>query len=272
MKLYRNFIIILSITFISCSAKMDFGDNSEDIKRKADLVIISTCDIHAAIDQIPKLATLVNRKRQENKNVLLVDAGDQWTGNAHVDYAKMPGKPMIELMNHLSYDAATLGNHSFDYGQRALNDNIKYAKFKIICANISGNNILEEPEPYTFIKIADWKIALLGLLNVDKTTHRTTACVSKLNNLGFEDPVVLAKQFKSLGAKADMFITLSHCGEETDSIICSKVPEMNLIIGGHSHTANKEQKEFYGVVVTHAGSRLEYAGVTEVWFNKKGGI
>lgn len=238
--------------------------------READLVIISTNDIHSNIDRIPKLATFIKIQREENKNVILLDAGDRQNGNPVVDYADIPGQPIIELMNMLGYNAATLGNHEFDYGQESLKASIEYANFDIVCANITGSNILAEFEPYVSIKNENKKIVILGLVNVDKTTHQTTALANKLDHLSFEDPVVAARQFKSLSSRADMFITLSHCGSYTDSVISSYVPQMNLIIGGGSHEAIFNAKEINGVLNTQTGSGLKYAGITKVWFHSGG--
>ena len=86
------------------------------------VVIVSTNDIHSSIDNFPRLATLVEELRAAEgaDRVLLVDAGDRWTGNPFVDLASPPLYPIVELMNELGYDVATLGNHEFDWGQRLL--------------------------------------------------------------------------------------------------------------------------------------------------------
>ena len=83
-----------------------------------EIVIISTNDIHGRIEQFSKLATFVKRIKEEHPNVILVDAGDRFTGNPYVDHAKEKGFPIISLMNDLGYEVGTLGNHEFDFGQK----------------------------------------------------------------------------------------------------------------------------------------------------------
>ena len=86
--------------------------------RERTLVVLSTNDMHAKIQRFPLLAAAVQACRDTTDLVLLVDAGDRWTGNAFVDKVPAPGKPIIELMNRLHYDVATFGNHEFDHGHR----------------------------------------------------------------------------------------------------------------------------------------------------------
>ena len=81
------------------------------------VVILSTNDIHAHIEKFPQLAEAVKKCRDTVKNVILVDAGDRWTGNVYCDRAAEPRRPIIDLMNRLRYDVATFGNHEFDAGQ-----------------------------------------------------------------------------------------------------------------------------------------------------------
>lgn len=78
--------------------------------RERTLVLLSTNDMHAKIQNFPRLAAAVGACRDTAQLVVLVDAGDRWTGNAYVDMAAAPGMPMIALMNRLGYDVATLGN------------------------------------------------------------------------------------------------------------------------------------------------------------------
>ena len=80
------------------------------------IVILSTTDMHAKVENFPKLATAVAACR-DTVTTLLVDSGDRWTGNAYVDMAQEPRRPIVDMMNHLGYDVVTLGNHEFDDGQ-----------------------------------------------------------------------------------------------------------------------------------------------------------
>lgn len=74
-------------------------------KHHTEVVIVSTNDIHAAIDRMPALATLVERTRAVNPNVLVLDAGDKWTGNPYVDLNKEVGLPIVALLDSIGYDS-----------------------------------------------------------------------------------------------------------------------------------------------------------------------
>lgn len=104
--------------------------------RERTLVLLSTNDMHAKIRNFPRLAAAVEACRDTAQLVVLVDAGDRWTGNAYVDRAATPGMPMIALMNRLGYDVATLGNHEFDHGQAFLGRMIDSMDFEVVCANV----------------------------------------------------------------------------------------------------------------------------------------
>ena len=104
------------------------------------LVILSTNDMHGKIQRMPELATAVRQCRDTVERVLLVDAGDRWTGNAYVDKVAVPGRPIVELMNRLGYDVATLGNHEFDFGQAHLGGVLdSLVAFEVVCANIKSD-------------------------------------------------------------------------------------------------------------------------------------
>ena len=91
--------------------------------------------------------------KAKHPNVILVDAGDRFTGNPYVDHAKEKGLPVISLMNDLGYEIGTLGNHEFDFGQKTLRARINDATFPIVCANInSSRGELDSIPPYHIIE------------------------------------------------------------------------------------------------------------------------
>ena len=94
----------------------------------SEFVILSTNDMHASLDNMARLATAVKECR-DTVFTVVVDAGDRWTGNAYVDKAEHKCLPVIEMMNSIGYDVATLGNHEFDYGQELLRERISQADF-----------------------------------------------------------------------------------------------------------------------------------------------
>ena len=127
--------------------------------RERTLVLLSTNDMHAKIRNFPRLAAAVEACRDTAQLVVLVDAGDRWTGNAYVDRAATPGMPMIALMNGLGYDVATLGNHEFDHGQAFLGRMIDSMDFEVVCANVVSDTCTFPPlPPYTVLEEGGFRI------------------------------------------------------------------------------------------------------------------
>ena len=94
MKLFSCFypvVFVAAVLWTGCAAQ----------KHHTEVVIVSTNDIHAAIDRMPALATLVERTRAVNPNVLVLDAGDKWTGNPYVDLNKEVGLPIVALLDSI---------------------------------------------------------------------------------------------------------------------------------------------------------------------------
>jgi len=107
----------------------------------------------------------VNQVKAEHPNVILVDAGDRFTGNPYVDYAEAIGLPIIALIKELGYEIGTLGNHEFDFGPKVLLTRINNAKSPIICSNInSARSELDSIAPYHTIEKDGIKLCFLGLI------------------------------------------------------------------------------------------------------------
>ena len=100
------------------------------------ITVLHLNDLHAKINRFPQLKHVVDSLRNVKTEVILVSAGDLFSGNPIVDKYKEKGWPMIDLMNDLQFDLTAIGNHEFDYGQNVLNDRMKQAHFPFICANI----------------------------------------------------------------------------------------------------------------------------------------
>lgn len=241
--------------------------NESDSIRK--IVIISTNDIHAQINRFPQLATFVKQKRAEGNEIILADAGDRFSGNPYVDNAPEKGQPMIELMNKLEYDIATMGNHDFDFGQTVLKKRIQEAKFNIICANIiSAGSELGKFTPYQIIDKGGIKFCFLSLIQTG-SNHLPATNPGNLENISFRYYKDVAQEYKTLKDQCDVMIGLTHLGFAGDSLLALVMPEFDVIVGGHSHTVIDSGKLVNGVLINQAGSNLNYAGVTELSFKDK---
>lgn len=256
----------LKIQFIALAILLLAGCCSQVEK----IVIVSTNDIHGELDAFPRLATLVEDIRSaDTAKVLLVDAGDRWTGNPYTDLAPKRGYPIIELMNTLGYDYSTLGNHEFDNGQVILAERIGDSKFRNLLASMKVvESQFPQLPPYKIFQVGSTKIALLGLLHNYENGH-PDGKPTIYTGLEFSDPIESAAAYRSLRDSADLFMAVTHIGVRPDSLLAVEVPELDLIIGGHSHTMLEHGKKVGNTLVTQTGKSLEYAGITTI--TTKGG-
>lgn len=159
------------------------------------IVIISTTDVHAKVENFPRLATAIARCR-DTVATIVADAGDRWTGNAYVDMAREPRRPVIDMMNAMGYDVATLGNHEFDDGQAFLGHINSLCRFDVVCANVVSDTITF-PQP---------------------------------------DPIETAAGYGYLKDRCDVLVLLSHMGDDMDARLAQKCTDYDLILCGHTHS------------------------------------
>ena len=202
---------------------------------KREIVILSTNDMHASIGNFARLARAVGECR-DTAACILVDAGDRWTGNAFVDIAPEPRKPVIDLMNELGYGVATFGNHEFDGGREFLRDMMKNYGFEIVCANIeSEDGEFPDVAPYTVIEVGGVKVGFAGVVTNYDNGH-PDGNSDAFEGLVFPDPQKAAMEAaEELKHKCDVPVLISHMGYAMDIELANKTRDYPLIISGHTH-------------------------------------
>ncbi len=238
-------------------------------KKPTEVIILHTNDMHAKIDNMGKLAYLRDSLQKTHKYVYLLSAGDNFTGNPIVDMYPQIGYPMIDLMNKTHFTLSTVGNHEFDMGQENLEKRRKEAQFPFISANIdvSGTH-MTKIKPYAFLKAGCVEIPVLGLIQLGKRGIPDSH-PSKLIGLKFTNGIKKAEDYKWLKKKYGMLIALTHLGVEDDSILAKNMPQIDLIIGGHSHTILRTPSVVNGVMIVQAGSSLAFVGKTTLILKDK---
>ncbi len=237
--------------------------NASAQKDTTRIVLLSVNDMHAKIDNFPRFKSLVDSIRGCHKNVLLLSAGDIFTGNPVVDQYHDKGYPMIQLMNLTGFNASALGNHEFDYGQEVLAKRIAQAEFPILSANVSFD---EAPpldiKPYTIITLDNGlKIGILGLIQINDAGIPDTH-PSRLQGISFKPGIEIAPDYKWLADSCNLVIGLSHLGFETDVVLAEKMGTFDVIIGGHTHTLVSNPREYNNVLILQSGSGLKYVTMT----------
>ncbi|MDR1416868.1 MAG: bifunctional metallophosphatase/5'-nucleotidase [Prevotellaceae bacterium] len=229
---------------------------------ETELVILSLNDIHSHIDDLDKVAAYVSEQRKLHPNVLLLSAGDLFSGNPVVDYYADKGYPIIDLMNDLHFDASTLGNHEFDYGQEALAMRIAQAGFPFICANISvDSSPIPTLRPYVVFTKSGEKIGVVGL-----TQERPEAHTERIGKLHFSNPQSEFEKYAPLRKKSNLLLALTHVGVPQDSLLAERFGEIDVIVGGHTHTRLDSGMLVNGVLITQADRYVSCIGRTTVKF------
>lgn len=223
-------------------------------KRKATkITILHTNDTHSNIDPLPanhakypnqggvaKRFEYIKKIREEEKNVLLLDAGDIFQGTPY--FNKFGGVLEMKLMTELGYDAATMGNHDFDGGMDGFLKAIEHANFPFLCANydFSATVLNGKTRTHTIIEKEGVKIGIFGVGIELKGLVPDSKCTGVI----YTDPIAAANReallLKNEGCQ--LIICLSHLGFEypttklSDKVLAQQTRNIHLIIGGHTHT------------------------------------
>lgn len=242
------------LIFLLCFQFAAFGAN------RVKLVILHTNDTHSQVEPSEKssLATsdmggyarrmgVIEKIRTEEKNVLLLDAGDYWQGTPYFNFFN--GRIEIDALNRMKYDAVTMGNHEFDNGIDTLAAIIQNLRVPLISSNYDVTNsvIRDFVKPWIVIKKAGLKIGIMAL-NVNP---ESLILESNIRDVNYIDPVAKAQEISEYlknKEKCDLIICLSHLGSDKDSKsvndfeIARKTKFIDVIIGGHSHTMLENTK------------------------------
>ena len=186
---------------------------------------------------------MIKQERKANPDLLLFDSGDFSQGSPY--YSLFKGDVEVGLMNEMKYDAATIGNHEFDFGIDNMVRIFRMAKFPIVCSNydFTGTELASIVKPYVVLKRKGLKIGVFGL------GPELAGLVTEANYgpIKYLDPIAKAKEMTEIlkkKEKCDVIICISHLGWKIDGIDDSEVApatrDIDLILGGHSHTYFKQ--------------------------------
>jgi len=230
--------------------------------------------MHAAIDNFPKLAWIVDSLRSVYPNLLLIAAGDNQTGNPINDQFPEKGLPMIDLMNAVGFNLSAVGNHEFDTGPEGFSNLILKANFGFICANVSGGGRHSlKISPYKIFTLPNGlKVAFLGLLQLGQNGIPDSH-PDNVRDFVFRSPCETALEYLWLKDSSDVFIALTHIGFEEDVKLAETMPAgIDLIIGGHSHTRVDREQIHNGILITQAENKLKYGTLIRLTVNTDGRI
>lgn len=222
------------------------------------IVILHTNDTHSCIMPLGKTLAdttvagrggylrrleMVRQERRQEPQLLLLDSGDFSQGSPY--YSMFQGDVEIGLMNLMHYDAATIGNHEFDFGLDNMARIFRQATFPIVCANydFTGTPVEGLVKPYVIIRRQGLKIGIFGIAT------KLDGLVQKRNCEGvtYLDPIATANavaQKLKQEEKCDLVVCLSHLGWNIggtdDNALMPATRNIDIVLGAHSHTYFRE--------------------------------
>jgi len=263
---------VLAIGLLSGCTSLKHTGKALPSERQA--VIFAVNDIHAAIDNFPKLAWIVDSLEAIYPDMLLVAAGDNQTGNPVNDQFPEKGWPVIDLMNATGFDLSALGNHEFDTSPEGLSNLTNKADFSFICANVSTSVWPGvKMSPYKIITLPNGlRIAFLGLLQLGQNGIPDSH-PDNVKGFAFRSPFETAPEYLWLKDSSDIFIALTHLGFEEDVKLAETMPGgIDLIIGGHSHTRVEKEQIHNTIMITQAENKLKYGTLIKLTISGDGSM
>jgi 5'-nucleotidase len=213
-----------------------------------DLTILHVNDTHSHIDPqrsgdykgrggVIEQAAYIDSVRcaDGKRNVLLVHAGDFSQGTSY--FTELGGNIEIDVLNALRFDVVTLGNHEFDNGIEELSRRLKNLEAEVVCANydFEGTALDGLVKPYTIIRRGGKKIGIIGLLT--DIMEVVDADIARM--LTYQEPSQVVNRLSGYLKEekdCDMVICLSHLGYGEDKELAASIRNVDIIVGGHSHT------------------------------------
>lgn len=225
------------------------------------LTILHTNDIHAHLEPfkehnrtvggVARIAHLIRAIRQKVPDALVVDGGDIFQGTPI--YSRYQGEPEVQSLNMIGYDIYTIGNHEFDDGPENLAKQLAKAKFTIVCCNLDASSVPQLAslmKPFVIKKIKGQEIGFVGVMSpeFEQLALNRNGVVLKAKGADWLKPV--AEQIAALKEKGvNKIVIVSHCGLDREKEMAKELKDVDVIIGGHSHTRLDK-----AVIVDHGDS------------------
>ncbi|HKM92067.1 MAG TPA: bifunctional UDP-sugar hydrolase/5'-nucleotidase [Prolixibacteraceae bacterium] len=271
LKVFCALVVLGASLLIGCSTSRKIAEQPQS----KTVEILAVNDMHAAIDNFPRFAFMVDSLRAIYPHLLLVSGGDNQTGNPANDQYPEKGMPIIELMNAVNFDLSAVGNHEFDSRLAGFENITHKAVFDFLCANIELPATADfRIKPYKIVKSPNGlKTAFVSLLDINDNGIPDTH-PDNVKGFTFNDPFQTANEYLFLKDSCDVFIMLNHLGFEEDVKLANQLPanSVDVIIGGHSHTKVEKNQIHNGMMITQAERKLSCATLIKFTVSPKGKV
>ncbi|MDX0509410.1 LysM peptidoglycan-binding domain-containing protein [Sinorhizobium medicae] len=249
----------------------------------------STCSVeeegkNECFGGVARLKTLIDQKRQERtgKNLLLLNAGDNFQGSLF--FTTYKGAAEAEFLNLMKFDAMTVGNHEFDESEDGLASFLDKVTFPVVTANVLPSHkskIGDRIKPSIVLDVGGQKVGIVGAVANDTPELASPGPDILIG----EDVATITSAVEELKKQGiNKIVALTHVGYPRDLAAIAKIPDVDVVVGGHSHSllSNTDEKAegpyptmvdnpgSYKVPVVQAGSYSKYLGDLMVTFDDNG--
>ncbi|MFN3547731.1 MAG: 5'-nucleotidase C-terminal domain-containing protein [Mesorhizobium sp.] len=290
-------IAALSVSTLALSTAVSFADYTLNIlhindwhsRIESNNKFESTCSAEdeqkgECFGGAARLVTIIDQRREalSGQNMLLLNAGDNFQGSLF--YTTFKGTVEAEFLNRMKFDAMTVGNHEFDDGEEALVPFLEMIEFPVVSANVAPDaqsKVGDRIQPSVVLEIGGEKIGIVGAV-----TNDTPEIASPGPHIAITNDVEnIAAEVKKLQEQGiNKIVALTHVGYVRDMEMIAKIPGVDVVVGGHSHTllSNTDAKaagpyptmidnpDGYKVPVTQAASYSKYVGELKIVFDDQG--
>ena len=249
--------------------------------------ILHTNDLHShdepfteggrSLGGMARIGHLIRMIRKQEPNTIVVDAGDIFQGTPL--FTTYHGAVEVHLLNEIGYDLFTIGNHEFDDGIDNLAEQLKQAKFEVISANLDCSQFppMSDLVKSSVVKtINGQKVGFVGCITPDLETLALNISPLKLKKKGPDWYQPIKEEVEKLKAQGiNKIIVLSHSGLDKERELARNIPDIDAVVGGHSHTRldHPEIVDHPGVgttVVVQTGSYGRALGKLHLAFDSSG--
>lgn len=300
MKRMKAAMLLIILLCILCVNSVLAKDAKEKQEKSEEVKILFTHDMHSHLDTFKvkkgdgetkevggfaRMKTMIAEKRKENPGTLVVDAGDFSMGTLYQTISETKA-PELTLMGKMGFDVTTLGNHEFDYRSKGISNMLNVAaKTKkedtsfsfpeLVSANIDWEKNIDKEDrefrdalenygskPYVILERNGVKVGVYGVLGEEAEDYAPESGIEFDSIVDTSKEIV--KQLKDEGA--DLIVCLSHSGtnedksKSEDELLAEKVPEIDVIVSGHSHTKLDEYIKVGDTYVVSSGRYGEFLG------------
>ena len=252
------------------------------------LVVLHTNDIHGqalprkstvgegrevesgGLERVAEYVAMVRSKHTgPNRGLLVVDGGDWWQGTP--EGALEGGLPFVKALGAVGYDALAIGNHEFDLGVEPLERMLEEVGLPAVMSNVLDapeGEPVDWVEPFRVVETGGLRVALVGFISTDTPfiTHRDS------RRLAFVDEAeALERVLEELPAEVDLVVPLTHSGTDADRRLAEAHPELELIVGGHSHTFLRTGMRVGDTLIVQSGAKAATVGRVDLWIDPESG-